>query len=271
MSLDLLLDLGSSKAFLAEIKGSRVENPVVFQRLDKDPEDWVRGILRSYSGSAATLAAASTGLVAGGRIYSGALGNLDLIALAEEELGIPALVVNDGHAAALAAARSGYQGPLLAAHVGTGAALGLWDDGIYEGGSGFSGEMLVDMGGGSLQRTYQELTGEQSRADKIARSAGQGNEAAARAVDDMCEALADELCRLVYFADPLSVVLSGGDLMQSIAPRLLQAISDRLRGREIWQQMLAERLVEVSPLGTWVPLYGAACLLAARPDFSDFI
>jgi predicted NBD/HSP70 family sugar kinase len=271
MSLDLLLDIGVSKSIMAPIEGSVACDPIIVRRDGQGGEEWIRSLLASTEQEYSSVLVSATGLVSGGRVFSRQLGEIDVVRLAEEEMGIPALVINDGHAAALAAARSGFQAPLLAVHIGGSLAVGFWGERLWEGASGFAGEMISSLGGDYLSGVYRELTGEETLGEKIVRLAGSGNENARRATVDAAEAIADEICRIIYFADPSSVVFSGGEILQGMQPWLLPAIWERLQQSDTPGQMLSQRMIEISPLREWAPLYGAACMVSAEPDFSDFL
>ena len=264
MSSPLLLDIGSEKVFLSRLEGQTITTPERFLREDRHILLFLEEILRDREFD--LVAAATTGLVSGGKVYSKRLGNVDLEDFFRQQYGAELLLINDGHAAARAAAWQGYTKPLLAVHLGTGMAVGIYgEEDLYVGAHGFAGAREKPRGGFFLASLYSDRSGNDKNPEEIF---GEKSVLAEEIIEEVAETVAEDILRYTTFIDPATLVLSGGPLLQSLEPRLLRILENR-EEEELWQQMLSSVLIEISPLGSYTPLLGAATLLASNLDTSE--
>lgn len=264
VSETLLLDIGSEKILIAELQGKTVLPP---ERIQIDNRHILLLLQEALADRSFDLvAAAATGMVSGGRLYSKRLGNIDLEDFFRQRFDAELLLINDGHAAARAAAWHGYNTPLLAAHLGTGMALGIYgEDELYRGAYGFAGARDRPQGGFLLASLYTERSGSSKNPQDIFL---EQSPLAEEIIEEVAQTVAEDIIRFAAFLDPATLVLSGGALLDSLSPRLLGMIKEK-SGEELWQQLMLQAPVEVSPHGTFAPLIGAATLLTSDPDIKD--
>jgi glucokinase len=247
---------------------------------------------------ARALAVGIAGVVRGGRVASasnlGLSTPVDLAGRLRERCGIPAAVVNDTQAAAVAEAATLGPGTAVLLTVGTGVGGAIVSGGrlvLGEGAAGDFGHMVIDacgpvcacggrgcleqlVSGRVLDETARELatTGASPRlADQLAErlaaglhagdldeAARAGDPAALAALERAAAMLAAGLRSVTAAADPAVIVLGGG----LMAP-------DRLLPRLVAERWLAQRPawspaeLRLARLGADAGLHGAA-ILAAR-------
>jgi glucokinase len=197
--------------------------------------------------------------------------DLPLRAIAEERLGLPALVWHDARAAALAegtlgAARGARDWLLVTIGTGIGGAI-VSDGRVLLGGRGAAGELghigVVPDGprcacgrrgclealasGRNISERYAERSGVLGmRAEDVLARASAGDDAAAAVWDEAIDALARALAGCAALLDPELVVLGGGvasagaALLDPLAARLAQEVRfgppPRLRAAELGER-----------------------------------
>lgn len=198
-----------------------------------------------------------------------------------DALGVPARLLNDGTAAAIAEARLGAgrgHDDVFVVALGTGVAGAHVRRGeVLRGAHGAAGEFghvsLDDrgvpcpcgqrgcleaiIGGGQLARRWSEVVGAPGTAKDLFAAAAVGDARAAAIVDEATTALARGLLGVVATVDPGLIVLGGGVAQSYDA--IARPTTAKLRERATFHQL--PDLVPAE-LGTWAGAWGAALAAA---------